>query len=126
MATTKTSSRKTTKKVARKPAKAPPESITKPAPSKAPAPPIVRRKELVARVVAATGMRPNQVKPVLNEVLAELGKALSAGEGINVPPLGKITVNRHKALEGREVLICKLRRKTENEKAALEPDAEER
>lgn len=74
---------------------------------------LVRRKELVERIVATSGMKPNAVKSVLDAVLVELGDALSAGESLNIHPLGKITVNRTKKLEDREVLICKIRRKVE-------------
>jgi len=71
----------------------------------------VRRKELVERIVARSGMKPNAVKTLLDAVLVELGDALSAGESLNIHPLGKVTVNRKKELEDREVLICKIRRK---------------
>jgi len=73
--------------------------------------PMVRRKELVERVVASSGLKPNQVKSVLDALFSEMGKALSNGEGLNLHPLGKITVNRKKELEDREVLVCKIRRK---------------
>ncbi len=74
---------------------------------------MVRRKELVERIVASSGLKPNAVKSVLDAVLVEIGNALSAGEGLNIHPLGKITVNRKKEMEDREVLICKIRRKVE-------------
>jgi Bacterial DNA-binding protein len=96
------------------------------------APKLVRRKEMVARIVASSGLKPNQVKTMLDSVLAELGNALSAGEGLSLPPLGKITVNRQKEVGNREVLICKLRRKTGDAPAAapetgpLETAAKER
>lgn len=80
---------------------------------------MVRRKELVERVVASSGLKPNAVKSVLDAVLVEIGNALSAGEGLNIHPLGKITVNRKKELEDREVLICKIRRKVET--SAISP-----
>ena len=72
---------------------------------------VVRRKEMVDRIVASSGLKPNAVKTVLDAVLAELGSALSAGESLNLHPLGKVTVNRQKKLDDREVLICKIRRK---------------
>ncbi len=99
----------TAKVVANPPAK----TGAKPAAETAPAAvtKLVRRKEMVARIVASSGLKPNQVKTMLDSVLGEIGKALSAGEGLSLPPLGKITVNRHKEVGNREVLICKLRRK---------------
>ena len=79
---------------------------------------MVRRKELVERIVATSGMKPNAVKSVLDAVLVELGDALSAGEGLNIHPLGKVTVNRKKDMEDRQILICKIRRKVEQPEAS--------
>ena len=70
----------------------------------------VKRGEFVARVATRAGLRPNQVKPVLEAVLAELGDLLVKGEALNHPALGKISVNRHKDLEKADVMVCKLRR----------------
>ncbi len=117
----------TTKSSSTRPAtsKATPAAPSKPDPTEKPvAPqPMLRRKELVARIVASTGMKPNQVKSVLDGVLAELGNALAAGEAVNVPPLGKLVVKRSKTVGDHDIMVCKLRRKTAAavEKAALEP-----
>ncbi len=70
----------------------------------------VRRKEFVDRIVASSGMKPNAVKTALDAVLGEIGAALSKGEALNLPPLGKLSVNRRKDVKGGEILICKLRR----------------
>ena len=70
----------------------------------------LRRKELVERVVARSGLKPNQVKSVLDPLFQELGNALSAGEMLNLQPFGKITVNRQKVMDDREILNCKIRR----------------
>lgn len=72
----------------------------------------IRRKEFVDRVVATSGLKPNVVKTTLDAVLQEIGDALSKGEALNLPPLGKLSVNRQKDIKGGEVLICKLRRST--------------
>ena len=85
--------------------------------------PLLRRKELVARIAAETGLRANRIRPVLDGVLAELGRALAAGEGVNLPPLGRITVNRRKQVDGRDVVICKLRRPAAPEVAEKPADA---
>ncbi len=71
----------------------------------------LRRKEMVERVVASSGLKPNVVKTALDAVLLELGNALSAGEDLNLQPLGKVTVNRKKQVKDREIIICKIRRK---------------
>jgi nucleoid DNA-binding protein len=72
---------------------------------------MVRRKEMVERIVAKSGLKPNEVKTMLDAVLSELGDALSAGEALNLHPLGKVTVNQQKKMGGKEILICKIRRK---------------
>lgn len=75
--------------------------------------PKIRRKEMVERIVATTGKKPNEIKSVLDGVLLELGKAISAGENLNLHPFGNITVNRQKKFDDREIIICKIRRKVE-------------
>lgn len=76
---------------------------------------VVRRKELVERIAVRSGAKPNLIKSVLDAVLAEVGDVLSGGEALQVQPLGKLSVNRRKDLPDGEVLICKLRRKTQVE-----------
>ncbi|MBV1866576.1 MAG: HU family DNA-binding protein [Marinosulfonomonas sp.] len=76
---------------------------------------VVRRKELVERIVASSGMKPNAVKTAIDAVLKEVGDALSAGETLNMPALGRVSVKRRKVLDDGEVLICKIRRR--NKKA---------
>ncbi|MGR3341991.1 MAG: HU family DNA-binding protein [Paracoccaceae bacterium] len=85
-------------------------------------PNLVRRKELVERIVAASGLKPNAVKTILDAVLKEMGDILSSGEGLNVQPLGKLVVNRRKDIPGGQILNCKLRRKsaTPESSAAIE------
>lgn len=70
----------------------------------------VRRKEMVARIAASSGLKPNVIKTVLDSVLKEIGDALSNGESLDLPPLGKLSVNRSKHVKNAEILICKLRR----------------
>ncbi len=89
-------------------------------------PPMLKRKELIARAAAASGLKPGEIRRVLDGILGELGKALAAGETVNLPPLGKITVKRREQNESRQLVICRLRRrigeKTGNPE--LEPQAE--
>ena len=71
---------------------------------------LVRRKELLNRVSTATGLRPNKIKPVMDAVLRELGEALAKGESLNIPPMGKLSVNRTKETENADIIVAKLRR----------------
>ncbi len=67
-------------------------------------------KDLVDRIAAATGQKPKDVRDVAVATLAELGKALDKGELLNLPPLGKIKVNRSRELDNGASLTLKLRR----------------
>ncbi len=71
----------------------------------------VNKKEMIVRVAKRLGMRPNQVRDVTEAALAELGAALSAGEELKLPSLGKMQVKRKKDIGDAEIMICKLRRK---------------
>jgi len=81
---------------------------------------VVRRKELVERIAARSGVKPNLIKSVLDAVLMEIGDALSGNEALQVQPLGKLSVKRRKDLPDGEVLNCKLRRKTQVETSPAE------
>lgn len=71
---------------------------------------IMLKKALVEAVVEASGQKRNVVKQVVEATLAELGNALARGEALNLPPLGKLSVNRRKEAGNADVLILKLRR----------------
>ncbi len=79
---------------------------------------LLRKKELVERVVKRSGVKKKDAKPVIEVLLAELGEALAAGRGCALPPLGRLVVNREKELEDGRVIIVKVR-----QKALPEPDA---
>lgn len=72
--------------------------------------PVVKKKEMLARVAARAEMRPNQAKAVFDAVLEELGAALERGEKLRLPPLGNVKVNRQKELPDAKIVICKIRR----------------
>ena len=120
MATVKskaTTTRKPTKKAAASKAKATKKVSVAAAPVETAKPSLVmvpnnkvKRSEFVARVAERSGLRPNQVKPVLEAVLEELGQILLNGEELKHPSLGKLSVNRRKELAAADVVHCKLRR----------------
>lgn len=121
---TKTTKAKTT---AAKPAKAAPKTATKTKIAKAtattPAPkatvvgaakPVVagapiKKPELIERVMAETGMKKKDVRPVVEAMLTVLGRALSDGEELVAPPLGKVMVKRVKELPNARVMNVKIR-----------------
>jgi len=72
--------------------------------------PAVRLKELVERVSAATGERKQVVRPVVAATIAALNAALARGEELNLPPLGRLRVQRSKETPRGQSLVLRLRR----------------
>jgi DNA-binding protein HU-alpha len=70
----------------------------------------LKKQEIVARVADLSGAKRKDVKVILEATLQVLGEALSKGEELNLPPLGKVKVNRAKAEGGTEILTLRLRR----------------
>ncbi|KAJ55474.1 hypothetical protein ACMU_12335 [Actibacterium mucosum KCTC 23349] len=71
---------------------------------------MMRKKDLVDRVVEASGMKKKDVKPAVEAALVELGKALAAGETLNLHPFGKLKITRRKELPDGEALTARIRR----------------
>ena len=69
----------------------------------------IRKKDMIERVTEASGVKRRDAKAVLEATLAELGKAIAAGEEMNLPGLGKIKVNRTQEQANGTVYICKVR-----------------
>ena len=73
----------------------------------------IKKPELVDRVIAETGMKKKDVKPVVEGMLAVLGRALRDGEEITAQPMGKLMIKKSKDLPNAKVLTLKLRTKTD-------------
>ena len=69
----------------------------------------IKKPELIERVMAETGMKKKDVKPVVEAMLAVLGRALVGGEELTVPPLGKLMINRTKEVSNATIVNLKLR-----------------
>lgn len=69
----------------------------------------LRLKGLIERVAATTGGKKKAVKDIVEATLAELSKALEAGEPINLPGLGRIRVKAAK--EGSTPAAMTLKRR---------------
>ena len=68
------------------------------------------KRELIDRVVTASGIKKKAAKPVVEAMLKELGDALSRGETLNLQPFGKGIVKSRKELENAEIVELRLRR----------------
>lgn len=83
---------------------------------------MMRGKDLMTRVAEATGAKVKDIKLTVEATLAELGKALDAGEMLNLPPLGKVKIIPTKG-EGAAGLV-KLRLHRAGVAAAKKPAKE--
>jgi DNA-binding protein HU-alpha len=70
----------------------------------------LRRKELIARVVAKSGAKRGEVTKIVEATLAVLGDALQAGEALVLPPLGNLQVRKRADAPEGSPLTLKLRR----------------
>jgi nucleoid DNA-binding protein len=91
--------------------------------------PMLRARDLVARVAQATGAKVKDVRDTVEATLAELGKALDQGQNLQVPPLGKLSVAPRKGADDTSPIKLKLRRaadpkvkKASKKEALAEPD----
>ncbi|OYU17411.1 MAG: hypothetical protein CFE34_15860 [Rhodobacteraceae bacterium PARR1] len=69
----------------------------------------LKKKELIDRVMAATGGKKKDVKEVVEATLAVLGAALQSGEGLNLPPFGKARIAKSKGEGMSSAMTVKLR-----------------
>lgn len=92
------------------PAAAPAEAPAEMGPGESEAP-LLAKRDLFARVTAATGAKKKDVKLIAEATLAIIGQALSDGEELNLPPLGKVRIVKSRDAGAAEVVTLKLRRK---------------
>ncbi|GAA3873797.1 HU family DNA-binding protein [Celeribacter arenosi] len=77
----------------------------------------VSKRDFLNRVTQASGAKRSVAKKVLEAAMKELGDVLQEGKDVNLPPLGKLSVNRMKEVPNAHVMVVKLRRS----KAMLAP-----
>ncbi len=76
---------------------------------------VLRKKDFIERVVVQSGAKRSEVKKVSEAVLKVLGEALSAGEGLHLPPLGRAKIARSIDKTGGDMLVIKLKRMSETD-----------
>lgn len=69
----------------------------------------LRKKELIDLVVARSGVKKKDAKPVVEAMLAVLGDSVAEGRELNLPPFGKLRINRTVEKPNGRITICKLR-----------------
>lgn len=80
------------------------------------------KKDFLDRVSEAAGVKRGTAKKIVDAVLMELGDTLQRGENVNLPPLGKLSVNRMKEAPNAHIMITKIRRSKSMVEAAKAPD----
>ena len=86
--------------------------------------PVLKKKELVDRVVARSGGKKKDVKPAVEAVLAVLGEALAKGEAMNLQPLGKIMIKNQIEKSNGNVLNCRIRQARPKDTTSSDPIVE--
>ena len=126
MATTKktTTPRKSTKPAATSaPAQIPePEVVVNETPKVTG--PELKKKELIDVIVARSGVKKRDVKPVVDAMLAVLGETIADGRDMNLAPLGKLKVTRMKKTTKAHIITTRLRRTEEQTTDAPDPLAQ--
>ena len=72
---------------------------------------VVHKRDFVDRVVATTGARRADARPIIEATLLQLGLILSAGQTLAVPPLGRARINLERDARGGDVITLRLRRR---------------
>lgn len=71
---------------------------------------MMKVKDLIDRVATASDQNKKDVRAIVEATLAELGKALEAGETLILPPLGRVRIANQKSDAAGQVMTLKLRR----------------
>ena len=72
---------------------------------------VLHKREFLARVAADVRAPRTEIREVVEATLSQLGRAISAGETLALPPFGKARVSRQETPSGAEVLVLRLRRR---------------
>ncbi|WP_228461273.1 HU family DNA-binding protein [Paracoccus liaowanqingii] len=72
---------------------------------------VVPKRDFIDRVVAATGTRRAEARPIIEATLDQLGQILSSGQTLAVPPLGRARINLERDARGGDVITLRLRRR---------------
>ena len=81
--------------------------------------PELRKKELIDTVVAMSGVKKRDAKPVIEAMLSVLGETIAEGRELNLAPLGKLKITRMKKTTKAQVITARLRR---NDRSQAKPD----
>ncbi|PRY81136.1 HU family DNA-binding protein [Marivita geojedonensis] len=72
--------------------------------------PELKKKELIDTVVARSGVKKRDAKPVVEAMLAILGETIADGREMNLAPMGKLKITRMKKTTKAQIITTRLRR----------------
>jgi len=71
--------------------------------------PELKKPELIDEVIKRADMRKKFAKPVVEAMLEVLGEALAEGRELNLPPMGKVKLNRMRDGAHARIIVAKIR-----------------
>ncbi|WP_297779285.1 HU family DNA-binding protein [uncultured Roseovarius sp.] len=71
--------------------------------------PELKKQELIDKVLGKGDIKKKYAKPVVEAVLEVLGEALAEGRELNLPPMGKIKINRVRDVANARIIVAKIR-----------------
>ena len=86
--------------------------------------PELKKKELVDMIVARSGVKKRDVKPVVDAMLAVLGETIADGREMNLAPMGKLKITRMKKTTKAHIITARLRRTESDQTDAPDPLAQ--
>lgn len=86
--------------------------------------PELKKKELIDTVVARSGVKKREVKPVVEAMLAILGETIADGRELNLAPMGKLKITRMKKTTKAHIITTRLRRNEQYQADAPDPLAQ--
>ena len=81
----------------------------------------VTKKELVASMVAATGMKKGDARRAMEATVTAIAEALNAGKDLSLPPLGKIKIARTKETPNGKLVVMRAKLKDPKSAAPKDP-----
>jgi DNA-binding protein HU-alpha len=87
--------------------------------------PQMKKKELIEAVAAKVDLKKPDVKAAVEAALEVLGEALTNGQSVNVPPLGKLMIKNSKSGANATVVNLRLRQSKIQDKKPLAEGGED-
>ncbi len=81
----------------------------------------LKKKELIDRIIAESGMKRGEVRTALDATMTVLRQALREGNDLSIAPLGKIKIAREKETPNGKLVVCRVKLKDPDTDARKDP-----